>query len=89
MLDVGATCTLTDLAAALARDYPSDPASVLLREVIQREGPNTYRNAATLGGSIASRLPDSELLAALLVLEARLTFAGLSGTEEISLGRVI
>lgn len=85
VLDVGATCTLNDLAAALARDYPSDPASVLIQEVIRKEGPNTYRNAATLGGSIASRLPDSELLAALLVLETRLTFAGLSGTEETSL----
>lgn len=85
MLIVGATCTLSDLAATLAQEYPLEPASALLREVIQREGPNTYRNAATLGGSIASRLPDSELLAALLVLEARLRIAGQPGAEEISL----
>lgn len=85
LLAVGGTCRLNDLAEALARDYPSEPASVLLQEVIHREGPNTYRNAATIGGSIASRLPDSELLAALLVLDARLNFAGQSGPEEISL----
>src|SRR5690606_2212312 len=29
-----------------------------------------YRHAATVGGIVASRLPDSELLAALLVLDA-------------------
>lgn len=85
VVTVGATCTLVDLSAALAREYPSEPGSVLLQEVIQREGPNTYRNSATLGGSIASRLPDSELLAALLVLDARLSFAGISGSEETSL----
>ncbi len=85
MLSAGATCTLADFAATLAQDYVSDPASVLLQEVIHREGPNTYRNAATLGGSIASRLADSELLAALLVLEARLIIAGQSGSEDISL----
>ena len=85
VLSIGATCTLADLAADLAQNYPTEPASVLLQEVIQREGPNTYRNAATLGGTIASRLPDSELLAVLLVLETHLTVAGLSGSENISL----
>lgn len=85
LLAVGATCTLADFAATLAREYPSDAASLFLQEVIQREGPNTYRNSATIGGSIAARLPDSELLAALLVLDARLSFASLSTAEEISL----
>jgi CO/xanthine dehydrogenase FAD-binding subunit len=47
----------------------------LLQQAIHYSGPNTYRNAATLGGTIASRLPDSELLAALLVLEAQLHLA--------------
>ena len=65
-LRVGAMVRLTDLAALVAR-HP------LLAAAIHRAGPNTYRNAATLGGSIAARLADSELLAALLVLEASLT----------------
>lgn len=46
----------------------------LLIEAIQRAGPNTYRNAATAGGIVASRLPDSELIAALLVMETVLRF---------------
>lgn len=85
VLNIGATCTLSDLAAALARENPTEPASVLLQEAIHLEGPNTYRNAATVGGSIASRLPDSELLAALLVLDAHLIFARRADSEETSL----
>jgi CO/xanthine dehydrogenase FAD-binding subunit len=83
-LIVGATCTLTEFAAALARDYPDEPLSLLLQQVVKREGPNTYRNAATLGGTIASRLPDSELLAVLLVVDARLKFAWSAEAHEES-----
>ena len=70
VLHVGATATLTDLATALVEK--EDGPAGLLQQAIHLAGPNTYRNAATLGGTIASRLPDSELLAALLVLEATL-----------------
>jgi CO/xanthine dehydrogenase FAD-binding subunit len=84
-LKVGATCRLQDFGAALAREYPSDPLSMFLQEAIKREGPNTYRNSATLGGTIASRLPDSELLAALLVVDARLNFAEVPDSEEVTL----
>lgn len=84
-ITVGAMCTLADLATALVQDFPNDPASALLREMIQREGPNTYRNAATIGGTVASLLPDSELIAALLALDALLSFAGLSGGGEVTL----
>jgi carbon-monoxide dehydrogenase medium subunit len=69
---IGAAITLTDLAAALPEGEEHSP-TPLLRKAIQRAGANTYRNAATPGGSIASRLADSELLAALLVLDAALT----------------
>ncbi len=68
-LHVGATTTLSALAAALRNNGPAD----LLQKAIRLAGPNTYRNAATLGGTIASRLPDSELLATLLVLDTSLT----------------
>jgi len=71
-LRVGATLTLSQLAEWLAENAePDDPAD-LLQQVIHLAGPNTYRHAATLGGVIASRLPDSELLAALLVLQTTL-----------------
>jgi CO/xanthine dehydrogenase FAD-binding subunit len=42
----------------------------LLREMAHREGPNTLRNEATLGGVVVVADPESELLAALLVHEA-------------------
>jgi len=73
-LHVGATTTLTTLAESLPDGGPAD----LLRQLIRQAGPNTYRNAATLGGVIASRRPDSELLAGLLALAATLTFDGSS-----------
>ncbi len=69
----GATLTLTQLNHFLQAELPEHPAAALLQTAVTQAGPNTYRNAATLGGTIASRLPDSELLAALLVLEASLT----------------
>lgn len=72
-LQVGATVTLTGLDTFLRQHAPNAGATALLRETIRRAGPNTYRNAATLGGSVAGRLPDSELLAALLVLNAEIT----------------
>jgi probable selenate reductase FAD-binding subunit len=72
-LQVGATATLTEIAAALAEK--NDGPAELLQQAIHHAGPNTYRNAATMGGTIASRLPDSELLAALLVLDAQLHLA--------------
>ncbi len=71
-LEVGAALTLAALAAVLQPENEATPAPLLLKAVHQA-GPNTYRNAATLGGTIASRLPDSELLAALLVLDVSLT----------------
>lgn len=74
-LHIGATTTLTSVNQALA-DQPGETPAALLQTATAYAGPNTYRNAATLGGIIASRLPDSELLAALLVLEAELLFAG-------------
>jgi probable selenate reductase FAD-binding subunit len=69
-LQVGATVRLTDWADFLAEQADNTPAALLLNG-IRRSGPNTYRNAATVGGTLASRLPDSELLAALLVLDAQ------------------
>lgn len=71
-LYLGAMVRLVDWAAFLAaNDAPDSPAQ-LLQKAIRQSGPNTYRNAATAGGSVSARLPDSELLAALLVLEAEL-----------------
>ncbi|HEX6385779.1 MAG TPA: FAD binding domain-containing protein [Anaerolineae bacterium] len=72
-LHLGAMTRLADLASFLDQPEAAAGPTWLLQTAIQRAGPNTYRNAATAGGIIASRLPDSELLAALLLLEATLT----------------
>jgi CO/xanthine dehydrogenase FAD-binding subunit len=57
----------------------------LIRDAAFREGPNTFRNQSTLGGVIASRHWESELLAALLVHDASLTVETTTGAQTISL----
>ncbi|WP_420627450.1 FAD binding domain-containing protein [Candidatus Leptofilum sp.] len=85
ILAVGATLTLAKLHQFLQAELADNAAALLLQTAIHQAGPNTYRNAATLGGTIASCLPDSELLAALLVLEATVTLRGLTSQNILSL----
>ena len=83
-LVLGATTRLADLADFLGHNgRPNDPATLLLK-AIRQAGPNTFRNAATIGGVIAARPADSELLAALLVLEAELAWQR-AGVEPVQL----
>jgi carbon-monoxide dehydrogenase medium subunit len=60
----------------------------LLQKAIRQAGPNTYRNAATAGGTVAARLADGELLAAMLVLDAILLLQK-PGPEELSLAQYL
>jgi CO/xanthine dehydrogenase FAD-binding subunit len=91
LLHVGATTRLVDLAAELAG--AAKPAGAghhkgpqrLLADAIQRAGPNTYRNAATAAGVVATRAGDSELLAAWLLLEAELTYYARGNAEPVSM----
>jgi len=62
-----------------------DRAPALLREAARREGPNTLRNAATVGGTLASPHRESELLAALLVFDASVTIQTGAETKTVSL----
>ncbi len=71
-LVIGALLPLAEMDGALTA-YGAETPAALLRQAISLAGPNTYRNAATLGGTIASRLEESELLAALLALQASIT----------------
>jgi CO/xanthine dehydrogenase FAD-binding subunit len=73
--------TLDGLDAWLKEKASPDSPAEMLQTAVRQAGPNTYRHAATLGGTIASRLPDSELLVALLLLEATLHL----GPESLSL----
>jgi CO/xanthine dehydrogenase FAD-binding subunit len=81
-LTVGSMTRLADLKKALSGLMPIDEhdgplgGPELLSRAIHQAGANTYRNSATLGGIIASRLPDSELIAALLTFESELTIQG-------------
>lgn len=67
-------------AASLTNDTPP-----LLREMARREGPNTFRNAGTIGGAIVTADPESELLAALLVFEADVTIHTTAGAHTMPL----
>jgi CO/xanthine dehydrogenase FAD-binding subunit len=71
-LVVGAMVRLVEVAAYLEQNGRPGEAAALLSTAIRQAGPNTFRNAATMGGVIGGRPADSELLAALLVLEADL-----------------
>lgn len=64
-------------------DYPQTPA--LLRKAALHEGPNTLRNAATIGGIVASPNKESELLAALLVFEATVQIQTSNGEKQMPL----
>ena len=61
----------------------------LLAETARREGPNTLRNAATVGGTVATADPESELVAALLVHEARVAIARSDGTIAVHLEELL
>lgn len=54
----------------------------LLAELAHREGPNTLRNAATIGGTVAEANPESEFLAGLLVHDAVVTVAQTEGATD-------
>lgn len=60
-------------------------APALLREAAHREGSNTFRHAATIGGVIVGASKESELLAALLVLEAEVQIQSSRGTKRVAL----
>lgn len=72
-LKLGAMARLTEVDTFLAQEAAAENWATFLQEAIRLAGPNTYRQAATMGGTTASRLAESELLAALLVLDASLT----------------
>lgn len=64
-------------------------APALLREAAQREGPNTLRAAATIGGTISCPSRESEFLAALLIYDTEVQIQSLSGSKNIPLTRFL
>jgi CO/xanthine dehydrogenase FAD-binding subunit len=79
-LQIGATATLQQIA-------DSAVLPPVVREAAHRERPGALRAQATLGGCLAAREADSELLAALLVHDAVLIIAG--GPASIGLAKFL
>lgn len=61
----------------------------LVRRTAHREGPNTFRNQATIGGVVAGADAESELLAALLVFEADVRVQTLAGSKSVTLSHFL
>ena len=78
VLEIGATATLTQLAR-------HEVTPQVLADLARREAPNTIRNAATVGGTVAAVDPESVLLAGLLAYRASVTITDASGASQIPL----
>jgi len=77
-LRIGSTATIQALVDA-------DSAPPLLRDLAMREAPNTIRNAATIGGTVGTSDPESELLSGLLLFDAVVTLASADGTTNVAI----
>lgn len=75
---IGAMARLQDIV-----DH--DVVPPLLAELAHREGPNTLRHASTVGGTVGTADPESELLAGLLVHDAEATIVSGEGPRTMAL----
>jgi probable selenate reductase FAD-binding subunit len=75
---IGATTRLQDLV-------DSTLIPPVLRDLARREAPNTIRAMATVGGTIGTADPESEVLAGLLAFGAQVTVARAGSSTEHSL----
>lgn len=75
--------------ARLQQLVDAEQVPAIVREAARRELPSTLRAQATLGGCVVRGAADSELLAALLVHDARVTVASRCGEEDLGLGAVL
>jgi CO/xanthine dehydrogenase FAD-binding subunit len=73
----------------LAEVVDSDLVPDVLRDLARREAPNTIRNAATIGGTIGTADPESQLLSGLLAFGATVTLARTGLTTEHSLTEIL
>lgn len=67
----------------------NEQAPALLREAAHRAGPNTFRNEATVGGTIVRADWESELMAALLIFEAEVEIQLAASANDGSVTRTI
>ena len=81
-LTVGAMASLQDVV-----DHEWTPPA--LRDLAHGEAPNTIRNAATVGGTVAAADSESRFLAGLLAYEAVATVAGPAGDEDVRVSALL
>ncbi len=81
-LEIGAMVRLRQLVE-------DERVPALLRELAQREAPSTFRNMATVGGTVAAAGWESELLAGLLAFEATVTVEGADGSTTVPLEQLL
>lgn len=60
-----------------------------LRESAHREGPNTFRHVATIGGVVVGAGQESELLATLLVSDAEVHLQSKRGSQRLTLAEFL
>ena len=79
VLEVGAALTLTEVGEALAGRVP------LVDALLPQFASRLIRNAATLGGNLATASPIGDAAPVLLALEATLVLGGADGEREVPL----
>lgn len=87
LADLSATADRLTLGAMLRLQTLVEDSRVpaLLREAALREGPNTLRHAATVGGVVIGASRESELVAALLVSETKVQVQSWRGLQRLAL----
>ncbi len=67
----------------------SDAVPVVLRDLARREGPNTLRALATIGGTVAAADPESGLLAGLLAFDGVVLLRGPQGETRMAVRELL
>ncbi len=80
---VGAGVTVTDLMETLGENLPA------LNDICQVFGSRQIRNLATLGGSLGTASPISDLLPALIAYRARVRLQSVKGRRELTVEQFI
>lgn len=81
-LRIGSMCRLSDIVAS-----PIVPD--ILRDLARREAPNTLRNAATIGGTIGTADPESQLLTGLLAFDASVDISRIGASTVHTLDAIL
>lgn len=79
---IGAMTRLQDLVE-------SDLVPPVLRDLAHRDAPNTIRNVATVGGTIGTADPESQLLVGLVAFSAMVTVVRPGSTTEHAVGNIL